>query len=192
MKLGITGCMGSGKSTVADIFKENGYIVFDADRLAHDLLKTDIIKRKIRDFFGDEVFDGGEINRQKLAGAVFSSEEKLRFLEELLHPEVVNAYLLEFQRHPGSDFLVQIPLLFEKKLEKHFDYVICVTCDDAIRTQRLQSKGFSLEAIKKRTQLQFSQEKKAKLAHFLINNNESLEELYKSTISLIKTLQSYA
>lgn len=192
MKLAITGTIGSGKSTVASIFEKHGYSVIDTDQISHDLLSHPDILLLIKQKFGDAVFlNPSSIDRKKLAQIAFLSKDNLTYLENLLHPKIIQTFLNAFALHPEKNFLVQIPLLFEKKLENHFNYVISVSCNDALAFERLKKKGFSLNDIKARTQYQLPTQEKTKRAHFVIQNNSSLEALYSNTILLIQKLKSY-
>lgn len=190
LHIGITGGFGSGKSTVASIFQKYGFTSIDADDLTHDLLQSPHIIQTLTQHFGPSILSNNSINRKILAELAFSSEPNLRFLENTIHPTLISQIKQTLKNHPNSDYVVQIPLLYEKKLENLFNFVLCVTCDDHIALARLQHRGFLPNEAQKRAQFQLPLEIKAKKADFVINNNLSLQDLNNNIYSLILKLKS--
>lgn len=192
MRIAITGGIGCGKSTVAKIFEKAGFLNIDTDRYAHELLGDDVVKSGIRGHFGDGVFDGNVVNRQRLGAEAFASEENLRYLEDLLHPSVIARYRQGLEEAEGEDIVVQIPLLYEKKLEKDFEYVICVVCNDLVSLDRLRKRNIRPEDAEQRSRFQLPLEEKANRADFVITNNTTLEDLEESVSLIIKKIKSHA
>lgn len=186
MVIGITGGMGSGKSTAARLFEKRGFRRIDCDEIAHDLLREDEeVKARIRVAFGDEVFDNeGSVNRKTLGGLVFESEDKLSELEAILHPRIRDAWLAKIASDPDARWVVEVPLLFEKNLQNRVDFTICVFSDLHTQVERLQRKGIDQAQALARIERQMPVSKKAEMADFVLLNEGSLDFLDEQ----IKTL----
>lgn len=179
MILGLTGSFGSGKSAVADMFKELGAVIIDADAIAREVAEPGGSAYKdIVDFFGEEILNPDKtLDRKKIAGIVFNDKEKLDKLNSIVHPRVREkemALMDEYKNRPVVIFMV--PLLFENGLEKSVDLVICVVVKDAIRFKRLsENRKISLQEIENRLKNQLPQEEKVLRSDFVIENSGSLE-----------------
>ena len=151
-RLGLTGGIGCGKSTVAACFAKAGWSVLSADMRVREILATNkVVKEALRTRWGASVFDKQDhVNRDAVADRVFKDSNELEWLEELLHPLVKDDWTRAMQEKPRLNWLIEIPLLFEKRLEKEFDFSVCVTCPKAIVIARLTLKGFSKVAIEQR------------------------------------------
>ena len=137
LKIGITGNIASGKSTVENIIKEFGYDVFDADEMTHRILneaKSDIVKI----FSEEDVITNGQIDRKKIASIVFSDNNKLKMLESIIHPKVKQEILniLNSCQNKKAVF-VSVPLMFEAGFEDIFDKIIFVSAPENLRLKRL-------------------------------------------------------
>jgi len=186
MVIGLTGGMGSGKSTAASFFVTRGFRRIDCDEIAHDLLREDRdVKVGIRDAFGEEVFDSdGGVDRRALGEVVFTSEEKLSELESILHPRIRDAWLARIAADPDDRWVVEIPLLFEKNLQNRVDFTVCVFSDLPTQVERLQLKGVDQAQALARIERQMPVSKKAEMADFVLLNEGSLDFLDEQ----IKTL----
>jgi dephospho-CoA kinase len=190
LRIGLTGGIGCGKSTVAGLFAEAGWSVVSTDALVRDLLGKDpAVIEAIRKRWGAAVFDeAGCVDRGAVAKEVFSRGDGLEWLEALLHPRVRERWLAMVQAKAAANWLVEIPLLFEKRLEKEFDFSVCVNCPEAIVVARMALRGFSRVAVEQRSKWQMALPEKVERADYVITNAGSLEFLKAQTLDLIAEL----
>ena len=135
--------------------------------------------------FGDEILNGGEIDRSKLAEIVFKDESARRDLEEIIHPKVREAALKIAARVPSDGVVInQIPLLFETKGAGRFDFVITVSADLEVRKARLNERGLKSYEIERRISAQATDSQRESIANFIIRNNGSVEELERAVAEL--------
>lgn len=183
--------MGCGKSTVLKLFKEAGAAVLDSDGVVRELLSH--CKQTIHEVtfqFGPEVLNKeGMIDRAMLASMVFGDSEKVACLESILHPKVREVWT-RFIADARSLAVVEIPLLFEKKLEGNFDKTVCLACSPKLQLQRLRGRGFSDEQINMRLQRQFSLDEKMRRADVILLNNGSIEHLGNQVKLLLEIWES--
>lgn len=186
LTIGLTGAMGAGKSAALRAFEELGAETADADKLAHEVLENDeAAKAEIRKLLGDEVFDAaGRPIRAEIAKKVFAERELLKSLEGILHPAVRKLWKAPLKRPNAFAKVVEIPLLFEKNLEKDFDFCVSVFCSEALRKKRLTARGLSPQEIEMRDALQLSALKKADMANVVLFN-ESDEAFLKKQAAII-------
>jgi dephospho-CoA kinase len=191
IKVGITGGIGSGKTTVANLFKEKGYQVFSADDIAKDIMVTDeSVIEKIISEFGEEAYQNGELNKKYLAQNVFSDERKMMLINSIVHPPTLEKIETGMRKILVKDNIVfaESALIFEAEFETMFDYIILVTSTDENKIERVtKSKNISREEVIKRIQNQMPDDEKRKGSDFVIENNSSLEEL-NSKAEFILTL----
>jgi dephospho-CoA kinase len=196
VKVGLTGSIGTGKSTVAQIFKQLGAYVIDADKIVHSLLKRDDVKKKIKDIFGDVFDDNGEVDKKKLASIVFSNPEKKKLLENILHPLVfqeIQNWLKEIEKKdPEGVAVAEVPLMIETGSYKNYDKVIVVYAPENLQLKRLLKKGMSEEEAIKRIKSQMPIDEKVKYADIVIYNTGSIEELKKSVEDIYIRLKEEA
>ncbi|MGB1126888.1 MAG: dephospho-CoA kinase [Opitutales bacterium] len=187
MKVGLTGGIGCGKSTVVGIFSEHGWHTLESDQIVRDLLSGDAsIQHRIRERWGDAVFlEHGGVDRTAVASQVFSDEEELRWLEQLLHPMVRDLWLREIAAAPDENWLVEIPLLFEKSLETDFDLTVCVVSPPDVVEIRMAARGYTGDEVERRRRRQMPLEDKVRLADHVITNSGSLNFLEEQTKRLI-------
>lgn len=192
MVVGLTGNFGSGKSTVLEFFSQLGANTIDSDQSVAKIYASDEeFKKALRQKFGSEVFDSeGGVIRKKLGKIAFASSENLAWLERELHPRVKKIRQNLIRKAPQALWVVEIPLLFEKNLEKEVDYSISVVSSFSLRVDRLKNRGFSPEAVAARNSKQLPQANKASRANFVILNDGSLEFLKKQVMHLYWQLQS--
>ncbi len=179
MVIGLTGGMGCGKSTAAGFFAEAGFLTEDTDRIVHELLAEDSgVIESVRGRFGDAVIrNEGGVDRGALGKAVFADRAGLEWLERLLHPRVAEYWRRSVESSPNRDWVVQIPLLFEKSLEKSVDFSVCVGADEETRHKRLLQRGLTGPEIAKRLSNQLPLTEKMNRAGYFLLNNGSLDFL---------------
>ncbi|MBU4099695.1 dephospho-CoA kinase, partial [Patescibacteria group bacterium] len=140
--LGITGSFGSGKTTVAGIFRSLGAKIIDADKIAHRLIKPrNKIYKKIIDTFGRDILNKNRvIDREKLARIVFNNKLLLKRLNRIIHPEVIGVIKEKIKKYPGKVIILDVPLLIEAGLEKIVDKLIVVTITREEQIKRICKK----------------------------------------------------
>lgn len=178
MQVGITGGIGAGKSLVTRIFKTLGVPVYDSDSRAKYVMTTDgILISNIKKEFGELSFHpDGSLNRSYLSELVFRDEERLRKLNELVHPRVANDYEEWVAEHTQYEYLIkEAALLFESGSYKELDHVILVVAPELLRIDRVvrRDKGRTPDQVRKIMEQQMSDEEKMKLADSIIWNDES-------------------
>lgn len=172
--VGLTGGIGSGKTTVAGFFKELGIPVYIADEAGKRLLKTsEEIRKKVIELFGEEAYTANGPDRKFIASKVFSDAGLLSRLNKIIHPAVEKDFK-QWLRDQSSDYVIyEAAILFETGSYKKCDLIILVTASMESRIERLKERdGSSRDEIEQRMANQWSDEKKAKLADFIIENEE--------------------
>ncbi len=195
LKIGLTGNIGSGKSTATRFFAEFGVPVFDADSVGHELLESnEEIKNKIVKLFGKKILIDYKIDRKIISNIIFENPAKKAALENILHPAIMNdleGRIMNFAA--GHYAILEASLIYEANLEDSFDYIILVKADRKIAVERAANKlGIKKVDVIKRLKTQMSQSAKEKLADFVISNNGSPEELKKRVHLLHSILSSLA
>ena len=182
-KLGITGGMGSGKSTASDFFKNKGALVFDADIEAKKLITNNsTLKNQIIRTFGPEITTDNQLDLKKLAEVVFSSVKHQKSLNDIVWPEVyslMTSYARKAENEGLKIFIVDAALLLEASYTEFFNSILLITAEKSVRYQRIQNrKNIPEDQIEKRMALQMPESKKKKLANTTIENNGDISELY--------------
>lgn len=175
LKVGLTGGIGSGKSTVANIFNVLKIPVFNADKEAKILMETDPdVVRGIKKTFGEESYIEGKLNRSYLAGLVFKNQQALIKLNALVHPATIAAALKWMQQQTSAYVIKEAALMFESGSAEEFDYVIGVYSPADLRMKRIiQRDNLSREDIFARMENQMDEALKMKLCNFIIVNDET-------------------
>jgi dephospho-CoA kinase len=180
--VGLTGGIGSGKSTVARLLERRGAVVIDADQLAREAIRpgTGGFDRVVETFGDGIVGADGEIDRAALAAVVFSDPERRAALEAIVHPEVARRFADRLEAFRGTDRVVVYvtPLLVELGLAPAFDVVIVVTTSPHLRVSRVASdRGLDPDEVRRRMAAQASDERRAEVADVLLDNDGTLAEL---------------
>ncbi len=200
--MGLTGGMGCGKSTVASFFREAGFAVLESDYLVRELWEQDAeVQEAALARWGEDVKQEGgrwkvedksqraetgnqqseistpqfraSIDRRKVAEIVFADPAELEWLENLLHPKVRVRWQAALAAAPEQDWLVEIPLLFEKNLASGFDFTLCVWASPATQAQRLAQRGLSPTEMAARQARQWPLQDKAARADLVVSNDGS-------------------
>ncbi len=183
--IGLTGGIGSGKTTVSNMFRELGIEVIDADEIARCISENNTdIKSKIKEYFGTEALDDdGNLDRKYLRSAVFDNEEKRIWLEKLLHPLVINEIKEEIEKVESEYCVVSVPLLFESGSESLFDRILVVDLPEMMQLQRATTRDESdRKSIEKIAKSQISRKERLSMADDIIDNNGNIDSLKKKVI----------
>tara|TARA_B100000749_G_C18450166_1_gene476232 strand:- start:72821 stop:73414 length:594 start_codon:yes stop_codon:yes gene_type:complete len=192
--IGLTGGIGSGKSTFAGILNSKRIPVINADELAHLALQPGRqTYDQVVELFGNKILDSsGQIDRKKLGAVVFGNTEELTRLENILHPavremaEIRKKELLENGQYKLA--IYDVPLLYEKSMQKYFDAVVVVYCSEETQIQRVMERnGLSRKEVISRMSHQIPLTEKVKLADYVISNEGSLEDLEKESEKWIQS-----
>ncbi len=189
--IGLTGNIGSGKSTVARLLRAWGYKVVDADELARRARENK--KEELKRLF-PEAFRGEELDTRALGRLVFSDPECLKALEALLHPEIRRLLEEELKGLEGERVVfLEIPLLFEKGWEGRLDGVLLVKAPLELRLERVMARsGLSREEVLARERAQMPEEEKAGRADWVLENRGGLEELEENLRTILRAIEAKA
>ena len=192
--LGLTGNLATGKSTVLKLLKEKGAKIFDVDKKIHDYYKSKSspVYKKVAVSF-PECLRGGVISRKKLGSIVFSNKNKLNKLERLVHPVVIRD-LLNWVKISKRDkkkiYIAEVPLLFEKRLTRHFSKIILIVVKREVLINRIIKKyGLSKNKVLERLSLYRPVREKIKGSNFVVNNSLNFKRLEKEVDLLWKKIK---
>jgi dephospho-CoA kinase len=195
MRVGLTGGIATGKTTVCRLFATKGCQIIDADEVAHQLLRREYPGyAPVLQAFGAEILDSaGEIDRSKLGNIVFADPAKLTQLNELLHPEVIRHILDKLsqitQEDPSRRVIVDASLMIESGFHREFDRLILVTSTEEQQILRLRSRnGLSEQQARRRIALQMPLADKFRFAHYVIDNSGSLNQTSEQVDSIFEEL----
>jgi dephospho-CoA kinase len=174
LKIGLTGGIGSGKTTVAKIFEVLGIPVFYADDAAKKVMNTDKgLREKIILHFGEASYNSDGLNRSHLSEIVFNDPEKLALLNSIVHPVTIADADKWMQQKTTPYIIKEAALMFESDAYKHVDYVIGVSAPEALRMQRsMERDNITAEAVKARMSKQMDEAEKMSRCDFVIQNDE--------------------
>lgn len=191
--VGVTGSLASGKSEAARLFKKHGAVIFDADDAARKVVqKGKPVYKAILKMFGKGYLKrSGELDRKKLAWHVFSHPKDLHKLNVLVHPGVIFECfkMIERCRRKKGFLVLDVPLLFESKMENLADTTVVIASKKERMLMRAREKGLSKELAKKILSTQWPLVKKAGLADFVIDNNGSSADLEKEVVKLMERIK---
>ena len=192
-KLGITGGIGSGKTTAAKYFEDIGAKIFNADKEAKKHLKnTSSLQHKIINAFGEAVTENNKLSIKKLAEVAFSSKIEQEILNGLMWPEVfilIENKIKEYEAQKNKLFILDAAMIFEGNFEHILDSTLLISSKKEIRIKRaLKRRNLHLEQIQNRMSLQMIEADKKKCADYIIENNGILEDFYESLKKYHKSL----
>ncbi len=195
IRIAITGVIGSGKSTLAKIMKDLGIPVLDADEISRELTdKGSEVYEKVVRFFGKQILDSNEeIDRKALAKIVFNDREKRLFLESLIHPEVKKAFekkIIELEKQGFDLVVLDIPLLFEAKMEDTVDFIILAYAEEDTLFERVKKRDkLSREEFMLRLKNQIPIHEKVKKSHFVVHTEKDLKKLKSELDKIISNIR---
>ncbi|MBF88273.1 MAG: dephospho-CoA kinase [Candidatus Marinimicrobia bacterium] len=195
LKIGITGGIGSGKSTASNRMGDLGAYVFDADKESKNiLLENKRVYHQLIDQFSSDIINTDDtINQKKLANIAFANKNNQMALNSIVHPYVFHLINKRYDKMKNkkniSIFVIDAALIFETGLNKQLDYVVLVSAKFDLRMSRtIKRRSLSYEEIKRRMDLQLSEKPKIKMADFVINNNHGEKELIKQVDEIYKAI----
>lgn len=189
-KVGITGGIGSGKSTVSRILAECGVKVYTSDDRAKELMVTSLeLRDKIVATFGEEAYIDGQLNRSYLAQSVFNDPARLAMLNSIVHPAVMDDFDRWAEQQSGSYVVLESAILFEANLDSRVDCVVSVLAPEALRIERaMQRDGSSREEVERRIANQISDDERTERSKYAIVNivlddlQEDVEQLHRRLV----------
>tara|TARA_B100001564_G_scaffold157645_1_gene132428 strand:- start:493 stop:1086 length:594 start_codon:yes stop_codon:yes gene_type:complete len=191
LKVGLTGGIGSGKTTVSKVFADKNFKIFNSDDIAKNIIKTDIeIKKSIISFFGSKSFNGSDYNSIYISEVIFSDPKKLDLLNSIVHPKVFEKFKKFVKKNLKSKILVESAILFESNFYKLMDYNILLKSPKTERINRIINRdNLSRKKIEKIMNVQWSDKKKINLATFVIENI-NISKTKTEILSLINKIES--
>lgn len=187
LKVGITGGIGSGKSTVCNILKNLGVPVFTSDEVGRYLLNNDVhLKKQVKETFDSDMYtSSGELDRERMARLVFNNPEELEKLNSMVHPRVKAEFDSWCKKNEKRAYVVkEAAILFESGQYQDLDKVVTVFCPKDIRIERVKNRdGVSVEQIEGRMMHQISDEERNELSDFIVVN-DGKEELLPQVMEL--------
>lgn len=192
--VGITGVIGSGKTTVSNQLRNQGFHIIDLDRLAREALESEDATEEIKNTFGEDCIIDGKPSPDKLKELVFGDRERLSALEKIIHPMVIkelNRRADQLKFRGEKTVIVDGPLIFEKGLNKSLDKIVVVSADMQTIKQRLRERGMEQEDIERRIACQIPLSEKERQADYVIYNNKTEKDLEKEIAFLIKRIREW-
>ncbi len=203
MVIGLTGGIGTGKSTISQILREKKFPVIDLDVISHEVIKFPKVIKKIVENFGKEILENSsnfenknneiQVSREKLGKIIFENREKRLLLNSIMHPEILRVMREQVSKYKKSNKIVfvEIQLLFEVQWEKEFDYILLVSAKKSTQIRRIlerdnRSENDALNIINS----QMSLEEKRKRSDFVIENDGNIEELKEKIDTFLEYLET--
>jgi dephospho-CoA kinase len=187
--VGLTGGIGSGKTTIANFFKELGVPIYIADTEAKALMnRSKVIKRKLIALFGDNAYQNGKLNRDFLSKQIFNNKDLLQKMNAIVHPKVASHFNRWVKKQEAPYVISEAAILFENGSYKKYDYIITVTAPEEVRLKRVMSRdNSSKEKVKSVMNNQWKDEEKIKLSDYVIQNI-NLEEAKAQVLQIHQNL----
>ncbi|GIQ59901.1 dephospho-CoA kinase [Flavobacterium collinsii] len=187
--IGLTGGIGSGKTTIANYFAEMGVPSYIADDEARKVMQSESILQQIRTAFGDSFFENNVLNRAKLAEIVFNDAEKLAALNAIVHPAVKEDFELWLLKNEKYQYVIyEAAILFESGRYKDCDVIVTVTAPEELRIERVIKRDKTTrEQVLSRMKMQWNDEKRISLSNFVINNS-NLKIAKEEVVKILKIL----
>jgi len=189
----ITGSIGCGKTTISNILREQGYLVYDADKWVKYIYYRKEFLEVIRNNFPD-AFDGNFFNKRKLRTLVFDNKERLKILENLIHPFLTERLRKIIRKNKNKDIVFfDVALLFENGWDKFFDFIILADVDKETQKLRVMKRdNISAEDFQKIDNIQMPMDEKKAKVDFVINTGVSMNKLRLNVLNVLEVLREYA
>lgn len=192
--IGITGGIGSGKTTVCKLFEKRGFQVLRADNIAKKIMREDpSVKHNVISEFGEECFINNELNTKFLANQVFNHPQKINKLNSIVHPLTIKQIQIEIGKLKKENKLlfVESALIFEAKMVDMFDYILLVTAQEDTRIRRvLKRDRETISEIRSRILNQIPEEQKRGKSDFIIDNDSSIQDLETKSVFFLKLFEN--
>jgi dephospho-CoA kinase len=192
VKVGLTGGIGSGKTTVSNFLLDYGIPVYNSDSKGKTLMNTNLeLKNNIVSIFGERVYDNGILNTNLLSNIVFNDSTKIEQLNNLVHPKVAQDFNQWVGKNNNKPILVkEAAILIESGAYLNMDKIILVVSEKSTRINRVSKRdNFDLESIEKRINLQLKDNEKIKYADYIIENNSTLEHLKLEVLKVVNKIK---
>jgi len=192
LKVGLTGGIGSGKTTVCMIFKTLGIAVYDADTQAKQLMNTDPeLKSSLQVYFGNDIYRNETLDRHRLADIIFKDRTSLEKVNSLVHPAVARDFEQWCIRQTSPYVIEEAAIIFESNIAHRFEKIILVTAPDSVRIERVCARDHvSPEMVRERMKNQWTEEKKIELADYVIYNDD-MQLLTSQTMKIHRQLLNH-
>ncbi len=190
--IGLTGGMGSGKSSASNYLSEKGVSVIDADKISREMVSpgSDALNELVRNFGKEILKHDGTLNRKLLADIVFNDKRKLRMLNLIMHERIVREIKDQLETFDEKIMVVDAPLLIETGLDKIVDEIWVVDIDENTQMERIKNRdNLSFKEIKKRMESQLSRSERNRHADVILDNSGNLKDLYRQIDEALKNQQ---
>ncbi len=184
--------MGSGKSTAARLFADEGLQRLDSDEVVREeILTSPEVIAAVAERFGPEVMrEDGHLDRGRIGSRVFAWDEDRLWLEQVVHPRLYAIWRRRLAEEPEASWVLEVPLLFEKGLENWFDFTVCVATSSPVQLARLEKRGVPRALAEQRISKQLPLAKKLELADYVLLNDGDVDFLHAQIVRMLRTLRA--
>tara|TARA_B110000014_G_scaffold24546_1_gene15610 strand:+ start:2021 stop:2605 length:585 start_codon:yes stop_codon:yes gene_type:complete len=172
IKVAITGGIGTGKTTISNMFSDKGVPVFNSDEIAKEIMNTNsLLKNEIVTAFGDKVYDKNRLNKEYLSDAIFNNETLLKKINAIVHPYVADEFNSWIEEQDSKYIIYESAIIFENQVEDFFDKIICVTAsEEDVISRVMKRNNFSVDKIKSIINKQLPNDAKIQKSDYVIEN----------------------
>ncbi len=172
IKVAITGGIGTGKTTISNMFLDKGVPVFNSDEIAKEIMNTNsLLKNEIVTAFGDKVYDKNRLNKEYLSDAIFNNETLLKKINAIVHPYVADEFNSWIEEQDSKYIIYESAIIFENQVEDFFDKIICVTAsEEDVISRVMKRNNFSVDKIKSIINKQLPNDAKIQKSDYVIEN----------------------
>ena len=172
IKVAITGGIGTGKTTISNMFSDKGVPVFNSDEIAKEIMSTNsLLKNEIVTAFGDKVYDKNKLNKEYLSDVIFNNETLLKKINSIVHPYVADEFNSWIEEQDSKYIIYESAIIFENQAEDFFDKIICVTAsEEDVISRVMKRSNFSVDKIKSIINKQLPNDAKIQKSDYVIEN----------------------